>query len=116
MKGRPVNPRVFAKAATTHVADALFHRTGNGLTFAGMKEFRGLPYKVIAVVGLNRDSAFPGTNTAEEFDLMAPGTSAGMRAVTATAAATTAIFSSTSFLRHGASFTSPMPRGLNVRS
>lgn len=80
MKGRPVNPRVFAKAATTHVADALFHRTGNGLTFAGMKEFRGLPYKVIAVVGLNRDSAFPGTNTAEEFDLMAPGTSAGMRA------------------------------------
>ena len=46
-------------------------RPGSGVTFTGMQQLRGLPYKVIVVFGLNADSRFPGTSHAEEFDLMA---------------------------------------------
>lgn len=44
---------------------------GNAVTFSGMTEMRNLPYRVIAVLGLNADSAFPGSSSREEFDLMA---------------------------------------------
>ena len=40
------------------------------VTFTSMTALRGLPYKVIALVGLNDDCAFPGTTRREEFDLM----------------------------------------------
>ena len=46
-------------------------RPGSGVTFTGMQQLRGLPYKVIVVFGLNADSSFPGSSHAEEFDLMA---------------------------------------------
>ncbi|MDO5531612.1 exodeoxyribonuclease V subunit gamma [Sutterella sp.] len=43
---------------------------GNRVTFTDMSQLRGLPYRIIAVVGLNEDSSFPGSSHAEEFDLM----------------------------------------------
>ncbi|EJX00492.1 exodeoxyribonuclease V, gamma subunit, partial [gut metagenome] len=43
---------------------------GNTVTFSGMTQMRNLPYRVIAVIGLNADSAFPGCSQREEFDLM----------------------------------------------
>ena len=46
-------------------------RGSNGITFSGMTQMRNIPYRVIAVIGLNADSAFPGTSNREEFDLMA---------------------------------------------
>lgn len=41
------------------------------VTFTGMSQLRPLPYKIIAVVGLNEDCAFPGSTHRQEFDLMA---------------------------------------------
>ncbi len=75
-----VVPEVFAKSACAHVADIAQHRTPSGITFAGMADFRGLPFRVVAVLGLNRDSAFPGFNRTEEFDLMAAGRESGVTA------------------------------------
>ncbi len=75
-----VVPEVFAKSACAHVADIVQHRTPSGITFAGMADFRGLPFRVVAVLGLNRDSAFPGFNRTEEFDLMAAGRDSGVTA------------------------------------
>ena len=75
-----VVPEVFAKSACAHVADVAQHRTPSGITFAGMADFRGLPFRVVAVLGLNRDSAFPGFNRTEEFDLMAAGRESGVTA------------------------------------
>lgn len=43
---------------------------GGAVTFSAMATLRGLPYKVVAIVGLDRD-AFPGSDRAAEFDLMA---------------------------------------------
>ena len=43
----------------------------NAVTFTGMSQLRGLPYRIIAIFGLNDDCAFPGTTRREEFDLMA---------------------------------------------
>ena len=45
-------------------------RPGNTVVFSGMRQLRGLPYKVIVLWGLNEDSSFPGASHAEEFDLM----------------------------------------------
>ena len=75
-----VVPEVFAKSACAHVADVAQHRTPAGITFAGMADFRGLPFRVVAILGLNRDSAFPGFNRTEEFDLMAAGRESGVTA------------------------------------
>ena len=40
------------------------------LTLAPMSTFRGLPYKVIIIIGLGEESGFPGNQRFEEFDLM----------------------------------------------
>lgn len=40
------------------------------LTLAQMSTFRGLPYKVIIIIGLGEESGFPGNQRFEEFDLM----------------------------------------------
>ena len=43
---------------------------GGSVTFAGMTPLRGLPYRVICVLGLN-DGAFPVVARPDEFDLLA---------------------------------------------
>src|SRR5574337_1865026 len=43
---------------------------GGGVTFSAMGSLRGLPYPVVAVIGLD-DGAFPGARRASEFDLVA---------------------------------------------
>ena len=75
-----VAPGVFAKSACAHVAETASHRTPSGVTFAGMAAFRGLPFKAVAILGLDRGSAFPGLNRTEEFDLMAAGRENGVTA------------------------------------
>ncbi|MBR7070381.1 MAG: exodeoxyribonuclease V subunit gamma [Oxalobacter sp.] len=42
------------------------------VTFAGMQDFRGLPFRAIAMVGMDDGPVFPGVNRAEEFDLTQP--------------------------------------------
>ena len=48
------------------------------ITFAAMPSLRGLPYKVICMLGLN-DGAFPADNRPAEFDLIAQHPRAGDR-------------------------------------
>lgn len=43
----------------------------NRVTLTGMAQLRPLPYRIIAIVGLNDDCSFPGTMRRHEFDLMA---------------------------------------------
>lgn len=43
---------------------------GGALTFSALPALRGLPYKVVAIVGLDQH-AFPGSARADEFDLLA---------------------------------------------
>lgn len=61
----------FDGLAGRFAADPGNGRPSNAVTFSGMQPLRGLPYKIIAVVGLSQDCSFPGTTKAEEFDLMA---------------------------------------------
>ena len=49
------------------------------VTFTGMAQLRPLPYRMIAIVGLNQDCAFPGTTRRQEFDLMASAPRRGDR-------------------------------------
>ena len=49
------------------------------VTFTGMSQLRPLPYKIIAVVSLNEDCAFPGNPHRQEFDLMAHAARRGDR-------------------------------------
>ena len=44
-------------------------RASGRITFAGMDDFRGIPYRVIAIIGINDGPSFPGSNRFEEFDL-----------------------------------------------
>jgi exodeoxyribonuclease V gamma subunit len=43
---------------------------GGAVTFSALSSLRGLSYRVVCVIGLDRD-AFPGREHADEFDLMA---------------------------------------------
>ena len=43
---------------------------GGGVTFAAMGSLRGLPYRVVCMIGMD-DAAFPGRERPSEFDLMA---------------------------------------------
>ena len=45
-------------------------RATGAVTIAPMESFRHIPFRAIAVVGLNDGTAFPGVNRSEEFDLM----------------------------------------------
>ena len=71
--GAPAVPfRLFMSALQDRLAGAQpGGRPGSGVTFTGMQQLRGLPYRIIVVLGLNEDSSFPGSSHAEEFDLMA---------------------------------------------
>lgn len=51
----------------------------NAVTFTSMAALRGLPYKVIVILGLSQDCRFPGTTRLEEFDLMGAAPRAGDR-------------------------------------
>lgn len=51
----------------------------NAVTFTSMTSLRGLPYKVVVILGLNQDCRFPGTTRLEEFDLMGAAPRAGDR-------------------------------------
>ena len=45
-------------------------RSGGSVTFSALASLRGLPYRVVCVIGLDHD-AFPGSERAAEFDLIA---------------------------------------------
>ncbi len=69
--GLPVPFSLFMKVFLERLGEeTVSGRPGNAVTFAGMSAMRGLPYKVLAVIGLNHDCSFPGTMRFEEFDLM----------------------------------------------
>lgn len=57
---------------------ALGGTAGGAVNFASMAALRALPFKVVCVLGLN-DGAFPSTQQALEFDLMAQRPRAGDR-------------------------------------
>ena len=62
---------LFVQALTERLGGSASSGTPtNAVTFAGMSELRGIPRRIIAVIGLNEDSNFPGSSRAEEFDLM----------------------------------------------
>ncbi len=54
--------------------DKTMTRASGRITFAGMQDFRNLPFKAVAIVGLNDGPTFPGVVRCEEFDLMAAKT------------------------------------------
>lgn len=73
--GAPVDYRAFRAALGAQFGEPL---TGavprDAITVADMNAFRGLPYRVIACLGLSENSSFPGITHFEEFDLMALST------------------------------------------
>lgn len=52
------------------VTNKTLSRASGRITFADMQAFRWLPFKAIAVIGLNDGPTFPGVVRSEEFDLM----------------------------------------------
>ena len=46
-------------------------RATGRITFAGTGDFAGMPFKCVAVIGLNDGESFPGSSRREEFDLTA---------------------------------------------
>lgn len=62
---------LFFKVLESHIQNCNSSaRPGNGVTFTGIQQMRGLPWRIIVVVGLGEDSRFPGVTRTEEFDLM----------------------------------------------
>jgi exonuclease V gamma subunit len=55
----------FAERPGTHHADGC-------TVFAGMADFRWLPFKAIAMIGMDDGPVFPGVDRTEEFDLTQP--------------------------------------------
>ena len=51
---------------------------GGTVTFSALSALRGLPYRVVCLIGLDQ-GAFPGSDRAPEFDLMAARPQAGDR-------------------------------------
>lgn len=58
-----------AISATLQTGKTMARASGR-ITFAGMQDFRWLPFKAIAAVGMNDGPTFPGVVRSEEFDLM----------------------------------------------
>ena len=65
------SPDIELQSVMLHLKAPVRHRRPVGVTFAGMGDCRGLPYKIIAIVGLNGDSGFPRADSTEDFDLTA---------------------------------------------
>lgn len=67
----PVDYQTFRAALGASFGDPV---TGalprDAVTVADMSAFRGLPYRVVACLGLSETSSFPGLSNFEEFDLM----------------------------------------------
>lgn len=66
-----VPPGVVLQSVMLRLNTPVRHRRPLGVTFAGMGDCRGLPYKVIAIVGLDGDSGFPRAESTKAFDLTA---------------------------------------------
>ncbi len=64
---------VFWQALENGLVENRDNIRGSGkVTFAGMQDFRWLPYKAIAMIGMDDGPVFPGVNRGEEFDLTQP--------------------------------------------
>ncbi|THF59379.1 exodeoxyribonuclease V subunit gamma [Pseudothauera rhizosphaerae] len=69
--GEALPPEVVRAALAARLDDpARGGVPGGSVTFSAMPALRGLPYEVVAIVGLDQ-GAFPGSDRADEFDLMA---------------------------------------------
>lgn len=78
--GEMVSFELFMTALTEMLeTGSMAGKPGNAVTITGMSAMRGIPYKVVAVVGLSEDCAFPGSTKREEFDLMAAAPRRGDR-------------------------------------
>ena len=64
---------VFWMALEKGFVESPGHQHQDGcVVFAGMQDFRGLPFRAIAMIGMDDGPVFPGVNRAEEFDLTQP--------------------------------------------
>lgn len=71
LQSRPVAFEVFWDAVGALVKDSkTMTRATGAVTVAGMDAFRWIPFRAVAMIGLNAGQAFPGQNRSEEFDLM----------------------------------------------
>lgn len=79
-RAAPVGFSLFMSAMESRLSAASAAGTPtNAVTFTSMAALRGLPYKVIVILGLSQDCRFPGTTRLEEFDLMGAAPRAGDR-------------------------------------
>lgn len=79
MDGAPLSLEVVRAALAERLDDpARGGVPGGAVTFSAMPSLRGLPYRVVCVIGLDQD-AFPGSERAAEFDLMSLRAQAGDR-------------------------------------
>lgn len=70
-ENEPVSFDVILNEISSGLSREKIKQTGTGvLTFAQIGSVRGLPFKVIACLGFDELSGFPGTPSFEEFDLM----------------------------------------------
>lgn len=71
LQSRPVAFEVFWDAVGALVKESkTMTRATGAVTVAGMDAFRWIPFRAVAMIGLNAGQAFPGQNRSEEFDLM----------------------------------------------
>ncbi|MCL2590852.1 MAG: exodeoxyribonuclease V subunit gamma [Betaproteobacteria bacterium] len=77
---RAVLPLDVIHLALTERLDGFMHGSvpGGAVTFSALPALRGLPYRVVCVIGLDND-AFPARERADEFDLMAASPQKGDR-------------------------------------
>lgn len=71
LKARRIPFEVFWNALTSMLKETRSMTRATGcVTFAGMDDFRRIPYKAVAMIGMDEGRAFPGRQKSEEFDLM----------------------------------------------
>ena len=65
-----ISPEVYRASLERTLGVTIRHSRHDGaVTFASMDALRDIPFKAIAMVGLDEDSQFPGEQVQEEFDL-----------------------------------------------
>lgn len=66
-----ISPAVYWRALEDTLGEEPIRQTITGaVTFAPLKLYRQIPFRVILAFGLNENSSFPGTQHFEEYDLM----------------------------------------------
>lgn len=66
-----ISPAVYWRALEDTLGEEPTRQAISGaVTFAPLKLFRQIPFRVILAIGLNENSSFPGTQHFEEYDLM----------------------------------------------